>query len=184
MFDWNRDGKVDPVDIDIWLGYDDDNDNNSPITIDLNGHTFSFVQELEPKRNFWGKIKEFSPQAVLFKKDQKPLHRFGLETFCRFSLNSSRYYGAKGVYALLDETYLLYVGKTDNLAQRINYDYGLISAKDCYLGSPETNCKINSLIRYKYQNGERTFLFFLETDNADVIEQDLVNSLRPPVNLI
>ena len=182
MFDWNRDGRVDPIDIDIWLGYDDGI--ASPVTIDLNGHTFSFVQELEPKRSFWGKIKEFSPQAVLFKKDQKPLHRFGQESFCRFSLDSGRYYGATGVYALFDETYLLYVGKTDNLSQRINYDYGLISAKDCYLASPETNCKINSLIRYKYQEGERIFLFFLETDNGDAIERELVNSLHPPVNLI
>ena len=182
MFNWNRDGQVGPVDIDIWFGYDEDDD--SPVTIDLNGYTFYFVQELEPKRNFWGKIKEFSPQAVLFKKNQKPLHRFGHESFCRFSLNSGRYNGAKGVYAMFDETYLLYIGKTDNLAQRINYDYGLISAKDCYLGSPETNCKINSLIRYKYKNEERIFLFFLETNNGDEIEQDLISSLRPPVNLI
>lgn len=85
---------------------------------------------------------------------------------------------------MFDETYLLYIGKTDNLSQRINYDYGLISAKDCYLASPETNCKINSLIRYKYQEGERIFLFFLETDNGDEIEQDLVSSLYPSVNLI
>ena len=33
MFGWNRDGQIDPVDIDIWLGYDDD---DSPVTIDLN----------------------------------------------------------------------------------------------------------------------------------------------------
>ena len=182
MFAWNRDGQVGPVDIDIWFG--DDEDNDSSVTIELNGYTFYFVQELEPKRNFWGKIKEFSPQAVLFKKNQKPLHRFGHEAFCRFSLNSSHYYGAKGVYAMFDAAYLLYIGKTDNLAQRINYDYGLIRAKDCYLGSPETNCKINSLIRYKYQNEESIFLFFLETDNGDEIEQDLINSLHPPVNLI
>ncbi|NLC88849.1 MAG: GIY-YIG nuclease family protein, partial [Clostridiaceae bacterium] len=45
-------------------------------------------------------------------------------------------------------------------------------------------CKINSLIRYKYQEGERIFLFFLETDNGDAIERELVNSLHPPVNLI
>lgn len=181
MFGWNRDGQIDPVDIDIWLGYDDD---DSPVTIDLNEYTFYFVQELEPKQSFFGKVKEYSPQAVSFKKDQKPLHRFGHGKFCKFSLDSSQYYGAMGVYAIFDETYLLYIGSTENLAKRINFDYGLITAKDCYLSSPETNCKINSLILHKYQNEEKVFLFFLETEDYNVIEYKLLKTLNPPVNLI
>ncbi len=180
MFDWNRDGQIDLLDIDIWFGYDDD----SPATIDLNGHIFNFVQELEPKRNLWGKVKQFTPQVAWFEKYQKALHSFGHGPFCKFSINFNKYYKAKGVYAIFDQGSLLYIGTTENLAQKINYEYGRIYAKDCYAGSPESNCKINSFVLYKYLKQEQIFLFFLETADYDAIMLELVQEFRPPINLL
>ncbi len=175
MIDWNRNGRLDPVDVGISASAEQDREDG---TITICTYPFSFIQELQPQRDLIGRIKQYAPA----KNAEVPLNKYGGGTFCRFSLTGGNFWGAKGVYALFDTQGLLYVGQTINLSQRFNSGYGNISKRNCYADGQSTNCKINSMILRKYLSGERVFLYFCESRNHESIEQELLETLRPPFN--
>lgn len=178
MIDWNGDGKIDAIDIGISMA----SIKQDSSSIELLGYPFVYIQELEPERNLLGAVKQYNPKEKYFKKGSTPLNRYGNGPFCRFSLKVFGYRGISGVYALFDDSDLLYIGQTQNLEQRFNTGYGIIAPRNCYAGGQTTNCKINSMILQKYLNAERVFLFFFETPDYDWVERELIRILRPRYN--
>lgn len=179
FIDWNRNNKIDPVDIGISIAA---SGAETADTIQIGDYTFKFVQELIPEKSPWGRIKTFDPKRHYAKKDSKPLNKYGNGPFCRFAINSSAYDRVCGVYALLDDDSLLYIGQTVDLQQRYNSGYGNIAPVNCYVGGQSTNCKINSMVLQKYRSGNHVYLFFYETDEFDRVEHELIDALDPPYN--
>lgn len=179
VIDWNGNERIDPVDIGISLSSVSYTEST---IIDLCGYPFEFIQELTPAKNAVGKIKTFDPKNRYMKRKTTPLNRYGEGPFCRFSLNAGEYWGVAGVYALFDDESLLYIGLTQNFAQRFNQGYGIIAPKNCYVGGQSTNCKINSMVLSKYQNGNHIYLFFCETTDYKNVEAELIAAFSPPYN--
>lgn len=179
MLNWNGNGRIDPVDVGSSLSALSCVEKDA---VDLCGYPFQFIQELEPEKNAFGKIKTFDPKIRYYKKSSTQLNKYGDGPFCRFPLNSNRFLGICGVYALFDSQDLLYVGRTQNFAQRFNQGYGIISPKNCYIGGQSTNCKINSMILRKYVCGEHIYLYFHQTSQYTSIESKLIQALAPPYN--
>ena len=157
-------------------------DAQRPDSIQIGEYIFQFVQELIPEKTLFGKIKTFDPKQHYPKKDSKALNKYGNGTFCRFSIKNPAYDRVRGVYALLDEDGLLYIGQTVNLRQRYNDGYGDIQPVNCYVGGQSTNCKINSMVLQKYSSGHHVYLFFYETAEYDRIEHELIEAMNPPYN--
>lgn len=179
LIDWNRNNRIDPVDIGISIAA---SGAETADTIQIGDYSFKFVQELVPEKTLWGRIKIYDPKQHYAKKDSKPLNKYGNGPFCRFPIQGSAYDRACGVYALLDDDSLLYIGQTVDLQQRYNSGYGNIAPINCYVGGQSTNCKINSMILQKYRSGKHIYLFFYETDDYDRIEHELIEALDPPYN--
>lgn len=179
FIDWNHNNKIDPADIGISMALSDPETTDS---VQIGDYIFKFVQELVPEKTLLGKIKTFNPKQHYAKKGSKPLNKYGNGPFCRFSIKSSAYSHARGVYALLDDDGLLYIGQTVNLEQRYNHGYGNIEPVNCYAGGQSTNCKINSMVLQKYLSGMHVYLFFYETAEYDRIEHELIDALNPPYN--
>lgn len=179
MIDWNRNGKIDPVDVGISIALDSQKDIEFK---ELSGYPFQFIQELEPNRNLLGEIKQYNPQENYNKKATVPLHKYGKGPFCRFSLNSKDYGGISGVYLMCDGKDILYIGQTANFQQRFDNGYGNIAPRNCYIGGQNTNCKINKMILNKYIRGERVYLYFFVTPDYDQVEHQLIKVYQPPYN--
>lgn len=179
MFDWNGNGKIDPVDIGISVAAEP---HENVSDIELLGYPFEYIQELEPDRNLLGKIKQYDPKESFSKKGSIQLNKYGTGPFCRFSIKAKGNWGICGVYALFDNQELLYLGQTENFEQRFNTGYGNISPRNCYIGGQNTNCKINSMILSKYLTGKKVYLFFFKTANYDCVEHELIRALKPPYN--
>lgn len=179
MIDWNGNGKIDPVDVGISLSSMSCSESDF---VELCGYKFKYIQELEPERNPMGKIMQFYPQESYRKKDSTPLNKYGTGPFCRFSLHSKDYWGVSGVYAIIDNKELLYIGQTENFQQRFNTGYGIIEPRNCYVGGQNTNCKINAMVLQKNLKGEQVFLFFFKTFDYDRVEHELIEALHPPYN--
>jgi len=179
LIDWNGNGQIDPVDIGISIATDLQDKLGY---IDLYSYQFKYIQELDPERTLLGKIKIYDPKESYNRKWNTPLNKYGNGPFCRFSLKVKGYWRICGVYAMLNNKGLLYVGQTENLEQRFNSGYGNISPRNCYIGGQNTNCKINSMILNRYLNGENVYLFFFETADYDHVEHELIRALKPPYN--
>lgn len=113
----------------------------TPSILRLGGYDFTFIETLSPQRDASGTILEFSPQAAYAKAATVPLHRYGHGTFCRFRISAPK--GLTGVYALVAEGAVDYIGECDDLARRFNMGYGTISPRNCYDKGQPTNCKLN-----------------------------------------
>lgn len=178
MFDWNGNGKIDPLDIGLSIAMDSQ---DSLDMIDLMGYPFRFVAEIKPDRNINGKFRQYLPHVLYEKQLTSNLHQYGLGPFCNFTV-SKDWQGLSGVYALCDTRGLLYIGQCIDLVQRFNAGYGNISPRNCYKGGQSTNCKINAMILKKYLGGDKVYLYFYNTNDYDRVEHKLINSFRPLYN--
>ena len=147
----------------------------------IGGIQFIFVQELTPERNAKGQINQAMPQDRYKKSYASKLNAHGGGPFCKFSIDSE-WAGRSGVYALLSNDGLLYIGECADLRSRYNMGYGTISPKNCYQGGQPTNCKINSMVLNQYLCGNKVCLYFHETNDYKQIEDFLIKSLAPPYN--
>lgn len=76
----------------------------------------------------------------------------------------------------------MYVGLCDNLSARFNAGYGNISPKNCYEGGQPTNCKVNTKILQEALFGNMLQLWFFRTVNKTLVEQQLIQQIKPPWN--
>lgn len=75
------------------------------------------------------------------------LHQYGDSIFCKFNIEN-KYKRLKGLYCFAINDRIVYIGRcTDNYSKRINYGYGNISPRNCFIGGQSTNCRINAKIR-------------------------------------
>ena len=152
----------------------------APGTIKLGGNEFVFIATLAPQRDASGAIIELMPQEQYKKSDSVPLHKHGHGTFSRFKISVQK--GLVGVYALLADGAVRYIGECKNLGKRINAGYGNISPKNCYKGGQSTNCKINRRVLDATRASGRVDLYCCPTPRRKPIERQLIEKYRPPWN--
>ncbi len=155
---------------------------SAPLPIRLGGSDFAFVGSLTPERDTSGTIVEFSPQGRYAKADAHALHKHGHGAFCRFCIAVPK--GLAGVYALVVDGSVRYIGECEDLGKRFNMGYGTISPKNCYAGGQPTNCKINRRVLGVSKGGGRVDLYFLPTPLSlrKAVENQLVARCSPPWN--
>jgi hypothetical protein len=120
------------------------------------------------------------PQGDYANANGLRLNKYGNGPFCQFRLPADLV--VEGVYALIVNDSVKYVGECESLASRYNIGYGQISPRNCYEGGQNTNCKVNNLILQLAEKGEVVHLWFHLTDNRKTIERGLLSTLTPPWN--
>jgi len=87
-----------------------------------------------------------------------------------------------GVYALMKDGAVCYIGECEDLGKRFNMGYGNISPKNCYQGGQPTNCKINHRVLEVSKAGGRIDLYFHQTSQRKAVEKLLIVRCSPPWN--
>jgi len=151
------------------------------MTIKISGLPFQLVCEIIPELDSSGMPKDFMPQFKYRNVLRIPLHKYGNGPFCRFRIPNG-YDGKVGVYVVLVNGSVKYVGECEDLRKRWKAGYGNISPRNCYRGGRSTNCRINNLIFKTYGKGSKIELVFHETNNRFRIENDLIAKLNPEWN--
>jgi len=134
-------------------------------------YQFSKVCDIEPLRNSAGEILELLPQERYENVQKLPLNNYGTGPYCKFKI--PRNINDSGVYAIVVDDDVKYIGECVNLSSRYNMGYGNISPRNCFVGGQETNCRINNLILSAAVSGKNISLCFLKADNYKSIEAEL-----------
>jgi hypothetical protein len=142
---------------------------------------FVKVCDIEPVKD-GSTVYGYKPYLRYANRKGLELHSYGEGPFCSFRI-PNEYNGKTGVYLLKINGDIVYVGKTNDLGIRFNQGYGNISPRNCYMGGPETNCRINNLILEEIKKGQSIELFFYETDDIDSVELSLISEKKPGWNL-
>ncbi len=147
----------------------------------LQKYLFKKVCNIKPQtRN--GEIYTHSPQNRYNNVDNRPLHKYGAGTFCKFSI-PKRYNNLAGIYIIVTEQRIVYLGKCVDLLNRFNIGYGNISPRNCFVGGQSTNCKINKNILEIAREGKEIELFFYENNlERSEIEKELIKETQPNWN--
>ncbi len=146
----------------------------------LAGRSFDHVCDIEPRRGADGSLFLFTPpKRYRTAHGLLSQHKFGEGPFCTFRIPAQR---ASGVYALLVDGKLRYVGECRNLATRFNVGYGRIYPRNCFRGGRQTNCRVNALLYREIRLGHRVSLWFHKTRDHKGMEKDMRTALRPPWN--
>ncbi len=147
----------------------------------LGQYPFTYVTVIEPDRVEMGKIKRLMPQSLYKNVRRLPLHEYGLDSFCRFRIIGDIPFA--GVYALLSNEAVHYIGECRNLSARFNNGYGQISPRNCYRGGQSTNCRINRLILETAEGGNQIDLWFFKTETRKSVQNELISEFQPPWNI-
>jgi hypothetical protein len=149
----------------------------------LGGHEFAFVQSLIPKRDASDAIMEFSPHGDYAKADVSRLHKHGHGTFCKFRIVVQQGLERQGgVYALIVDESVCYIGECEDLVRRFNAGFGNIYPRNCYVNGRSTDCKVNRRVLEASKAGGRVDLYFLPTPERKAVEQRLIACYAPPWN--
>ena len=111
-----------------------------------------------------------------------PLNRYGKGPFCKFII--PRNIECCGVYALVVNGKVEYIGECAGLSSRFNRGYGNISPRNCFVGGQETNCRINNLVLQQIKAGLDVSVWFLATHEYKSVERELRESLPLSWNLV
>jgi len=150
------------------------------MTRKLAQYPFPYIGRIQPKRDETGTIKEFAPHSGYRNVRRLLLHKYGAGPFCRFRI--PRHFPFEGVYALLVNGSVAYVGECMNLSSRFNTGYGQISPRNRYQGGQSTNCKINHRVLEAAKRGNPIEIWFLQTAYRKEVESELTGGLKPPWN--
>jgi len=121
------------------------------------------------------------PQSEYNNVRNLPLNDYGNGPFCKFRIPNG--INEAGVYAVLVNNRLKYIGKCDNLSPRWNAGYGNISPRNCFVGGQSTNCRLNNLIMNAFKAKSNIDLYFYKTHNFSEVEADLTEQLNPEWNI-
>lgn len=112
------------------------------------------------------------------------LNRYGDSTFCRFAIVDNLYLDKKGLYAYTVEGQLRYIGRCeDTFKKRINYGYGQIHPKNCFLDGQATNCHVNALIAQCRKTIDLWIHLMSKDEEIERTEITLINLYHPPWNI-
>lgn len=145
-------------------------------------YQFEFVCYIDVSKDARGGVQAHMPQGRYAKAQDTPLNRYGAGPFAKFKI--PRNLKRAGVYAIVVDARLKYIGEAADLSARYNMGYGNISPKNCYKGGQETNCRLNNLIFQSATAGAGIALWFHETANYKAVERELRAELVPEWNLI
>jgi hypothetical protein len=148
--------------------------------MNIGEYKFIKVCNLSPELDEKGNLKTFMPQSRYLNQKSLPLNKYGRGPFCKFKI--PRNYKTSGVYAIVADGEIKYIGECVNLSSRYNMGYGVISPRNCYKGGQETNCRINNLILQEASQGNQLSLWFFETDDYKKIEIKLLEKHNPEWN--
>lgn len=103
------------------------------------GHRYSSSFN-KPVGRFLQELKESGDDSYrLF------LNKYGDLKYCEFSVRENLF--ERGIYMFSHDGKVKYVGRcTDSFEKRINYGYGKIYPKKCFIDGQATNCRLNSII--------------------------------------
>lgn len=146
--------------------------------LEIDGLVFTYICEILPKVDALGNIVEFFPQERFENKGNLKLNKYGVGPFCKFTVDK-KFSNKAGVYLLMVEQDIRYVGECDDFYKRYNMGYGNISPRNCFDGGQPTNCRINSSILSSIKSNNSVNLYFLETEERFKIEYELIQSQRP-----
>ena len=138
---------------------------------------------IEPERDADGSVHQYQPQGSYEKRDSVALNAYGKGSFCRFRVPANL--TQSGVYLIVTNDRLAYVGECQDFSQRFNTGYGQISPKNCYRGGQETNCRINALILNCATSGWPIDVHFIPTPEPSdrfALEAAYIRAYRPPWN--
>lgn len=110
------------------------------------------------------------------------LNLYGDETYSKFGIKN--HLDEIGLYTFVLDANIVYIGKTtDSIGRRINYGYGNISPKNCYLDGQATNCHLNALITKYWEN--ISFYFHQEENHKEIhrMERELIGQIQPIWNI-
>ena len=111
--------------------------------INIGAYEFDIVSVITPQHDSFG-VRKYFPQSSYANASAATLHKYGHGPFCKFKTVRDLY--CAGIYALIVDEEVLYIGQTQNLSERLNGGYGNISPRNCFIGGQQTNCRINNLI--------------------------------------
>ncbi len=120
------------------------------------------------------------PQSRYKNADNLSLNRYGRGPFLKFKIQNRHSFS--GVYAVVTDGVVRYIGECQNLSSRYNMGYGNISPRNCFVGGQETNCRLNNLILCAAKEGAAMSLWFLRTEDYKAIERELRYSECPGWN--
>jgi hypothetical protein len=156
--------------------------NKDGMHLKIGEHEFKLITIIEPIRHEDGLLAKFMPQGEYDNKDNLALSRYGQGPFIKF--NILKRYTASGVYAIVVDYELRYVGECENLPQRFNMGYGNISPRNCFTGGQDTNCRINNLIYQAISTCCQVSLWFHETSDYKRIEAKLRSTVPTEWNRV
>lgn len=141
------------------------------------------MAEIDALRGRDGAVATYSAHDRFANPQGLPLHAYGLGPFVRLQLGSCPP-ATPGVYAVVREGDILYVGKSENLAERWGRtNYAVIDPRNCYQGGQSTNCRINNLIGAELGAGRALELWTHETSDPASVETAVYRPLLPPWNV-
>lgn len=135
---------------------------------------------LEVERDSDGSVLRFEPQGDYENEKGLPLNRYGTGSFCRFRVPGDIH--RAGVYLIVADGRLAYVGECDDFSRRFNTGYGQISPRNCFAGGQETNCRVNQLILRCAESGSDVHVYFVESEDRFALERACIRVLEPPWN--
>jgi len=133
------------------------------------GFVFLEVCKIELMRSKNGTVIISYPQSRYDNKKGYALHRYGKGGFCGFKI-LPKWSGRSGLYFFTLNNKIRYVGECQDLYNRINSGYGLISPRNCFVRGQSTNCKINKFVLNHYKR-KRIKLWFCQTSNLSDVER-------------
>ncbi len=140
-------------------------------------HVCVIVPELDENQN----AIEYMPQPIYENVKGYTLNKYGTGPFCKFKINKN-YSRKTGVYTILVDDDLKYIGECDDLLKRFNMGYGNISPRNCFEGGQPTNCRINSSILNSFKQDSKIELYFFETNDRFNLENELIKKNNPVWN--
>jgi len=148
---------------------------------EIEGLSFQPICTIKLEEDKNGTVKEYSPQSTYENTKNLSLNVYGQGPFCRFKIPDGNN-GKAGVYILLLNGKVVYVGECGDLGSRYNSGYGNISPRNCFEGGQSTNCRINSLILKAHKQSYIIELLFLESQDRFNLENQLITKLKPEWN--
>lgn len=150
--------------------------------LNLGGCDFEFVGSLFPERDEQQGIKEFhlpAPSACA------KLHAYGHGPFCKLHIDVPK--RMTGLYALVVDGSVNYIGECEDLRKLANWGYGTISpANLCKKGGTSTNCKLNMKVLEVSKAGGRVDQYFCwhegRKEDRHRLKMQLIAHCSPPWN--
>ena len=96
--------------------------------------------------------------------------------YCKFSIPNRQ---EPGVYFLVIDSHVVYIGKTKNLSMRWNMGYCVADGRH----HVSTNERINKAILAATLEGKHVELWFIATPDIDELEEGLIREHEPLLNI-